>query len=113
MRTRQRQPAPPELIEMRRESWCYSNRKPNRAPPADSANRPYLARLWWAAHQAVQRKPNQRTFTYCGVRFGVVFVGHRLGVLDIGRLQVLVLSPTSLPALALIIGNVGRAVNGR
>ena len=103
MPTRQRQPTPPELIEIRRELWRYTSNKPNKAPPADSPNRPMLARLWWAAHQAIQRNPQQRTFTLWGIRFGVVFVGERLGVLDIRGRRVLVLSPASIAALAAIV----------
>ena len=103
MRTRQRQPAPPELIEIRRELWRYTSNKPNKAPPADSPSRPMLARLWWAAHLTIQRKPQQRTFTLWGIRFGVVYVGERLGVLDLVGRRVLVLSPASLTALLEII----------
>lgn len=103
MPTRQCDPAPPELIEVRRELWRYASNKPNKAPPADSHNRPLLARLWWAAHQAIQCNPQQRTFTLWGVRFGVVFVGERLGVLDIRGRRVLVLSPTSIAAVAAIV----------
>lgn len=103
MPTRQSQPTPPELIEIRRELWRYTSNKPNKAPPADSQSRPLLARLWWAAHQAIQRNPQQRTFTLWGIRFGVVFVGERLGVLDIRGRRVLVLSPTSITALAAIV----------
>jgi hypothetical protein len=103
MRTRQRQPTPPELIAIRRESWQYTCKKPHRAPPADSPNRPFLAHLWWAAHRAIQRNPRQRTFTLWGIRFGVVFVGERLGVLDIRERRVLVLSPASIAALASIV----------
>jgi len=103
MRTRQRQPVPTELVDIRRESWQYTCKKPHRAPPADSPNRPMLARLWWAAHQALQRNPKQRTFTLWGIRFGVVFVGERLGVLDIRGRCVLVLSPSSITALASIV----------
>jgi hypothetical protein len=101
MRTRQRQPVPLELIEIRRESWLYTCKKPHRAPPADSPNRPMLARLWWEAHQVNQRKPKRRTFTLWGVRFYLVYVGERLGVLH-GR-SVLVLAPTSETALDAIV----------
>jgi hypothetical protein len=107
MRTMQRQPTPPELIEIRRESWQYTCGKPNKAPPADSPNRPMLARLWWAAHQAIQRNQKQRTFTLWGVRFGLVYVGERLGVLDIRGRSVLVLSPASATALAAIVNSEG------
>lgn len=107
MPTRQSKPTPPELIAVRRELWRYSSYKPNKAPPADSPNRPLLARLWWAAHKAIQRNPQQRTFTLWGVRFGVVFVGERLGVLDIRGRRVLVLSPTSITALAAFVNPEG------
>ena len=89
----------PELVRIRHESWAYTCDRPNRLPPADSPNRPALARLWWAAHQARQRRPNMRTFKHHGTRFAVVYVGQRLGVLDIASCRVLVLSPTSLAAL--------------
>lgn len=103
MSTRQCDHPAPELIEVRRELWRYTSNKPNKAPPADSPNRPMLARLWWAAHQAIQRNARQRTFSLWGVRFGVVYIGERLGVLDIRARLVLVLSPTSIAALAAII----------
>ncbi len=105
MPTRKEQPTPPELIEIQRELWRYSDKKPNRAPPADSPNRPRLARLWWAAYQATQRNPQQRTFKLWGIRFGLVFVGERLGVLDIRERRILVLSPGSMAVLSEIINS--------
>lgn len=94
---------PPQVIAARRELWLYQSDKPNKVPPADSPNRPALARLWWACHQSVKRRPKLRTFTYCGVRFGVVYVGNRLGVLWLERREVMVLSPGSQDALAAIL----------
>lgn len=103
MRTRPRQPTPPEVVEIRRELWRYQANKPNKVPPADSPNRPALARLWWACFQATQRRPKLRTFTYCGVRFGVVFLGNRMGVMTLESRLLLVLSPGSKEALATVL----------
>jgi len=95
---------PPAVTQARRELWQYQCNKPNRVPPADSPNRPALARLWWACHQAIKRRPNARTFAYCGVRFGVVYVGNRLGVLNLARrVYVMVLSPGNHYDLATIL----------
>lgn len=99
--------APPEVIEARRELWRYQSAKPNKVPPADSPNRPALARLWWACHQAAKRRPKLRTFSYCGVRFGVVFVGHRMGVMDMRGRNVMVLAPGSKYTLATILNQQG------
>lgn len=99
--------APPELIDARRELWRYQSAKPNKVPPADSPNRPALARLWWACHLASKRRPDLRTFKYCGVRFGVVFVGNRMGVIDLQRRSLLVLAPGSKYALATILNHQG------
>ena len=98
---------PPQVIAARRELWLYQHDKPNKVPPADSPNRPALARLWWACHQSVKRRPKLRTFTYCGVRFGVVYVGNRLGVLGLEWRQLMVLSPGSQYALATILNQQG------
>lgn len=96
--------APPVLIAARRELWLYHCNKPNKVPPADSPNRPVLARLWWACFLATKRRPKLRSFTYCGVRFGVVYVGNRLGVMGLGRMEVMVLSPSNPYALATMLG---------
>ncbi|MBP8019398.1 MAG: hypothetical protein KAY82_05125 [Hylemonella sp.] len=93
----------PELVRIRHEAWSYGCKKPNKAPPADSLNRPTLARLWWVAHQALRRRPKQRTFKLHGARFAVVYVGDRLGVIDIAPRKLLVLAPTSMAALASIL----------
>lgn len=98
---------PPEIIDARRELWRYQSDKPNKVPPADSPNRPALARLWWACYQAAKRRPGLRTFKYCGVRFGVVFVGNRMGVMDMQRRSLLVLAPGSKYALATILNQHG------
>lgn len=112
MRTRQAAPPTPELIQIRRESLAYACNKPNKAPPADSPNRPALAHLWWAGYLAVQRNPKQKTFIHRGTRFGVVFVGNRMGVLDCGARRVVVLSPTSIEALQDVLnGNTRNATN--
>lgn len=98
---------PHQVIAARRELWLYQHDKTNKVPPADSPNRPALARLWWACYQSVKRRPKLRTFTYCGVRFGVVYVGNRLGVLGLERREVMVLSPGSHYALATILHQQG------
>lgn len=99
--------APPALVAARRELWQYQSNKPNKVPPADSPNRPALARLWWACYLARKRRPKLRTFTYCGIRFGVVYVGNRLGVLGLELRQVMVLAPGSQYALATILNQQG------
>lgn len=86
----------PELIEIRRESWRYTCSKPGRVPPADSPTRPALARLWRAAHAAVSKRPNARTFMHAGWRFGVVYAGDRLYVIDWRSRAMLVRHPASL-----------------
>lgn len=98
---------PPQIIAARRELWLYQLEKPTRVPPADSPNRPALARLWWACDQAVKRRPKLRTFTYSGVRFGVVYVGTRLGVVDLGGLRVMVLAPGSQHTLVAMLSQQG------
>lgn len=95
------------VIAARRELWLYQHDKPNKVPPADSPNRPALARLWWACYQAVKRRPKLRTFSYSGVRFGVVYIGNRLGVIGLEWRQVMVLSPSSQYALATILNQQG------
>jgi len=95
------------LNATRRELWLYQCHKPNKVPPADSPNRPALARLWWTGYQAIKRRPKLRTFTYCGHRFGVVFVGNRLGVCDLGSRRLMVLSPGSQRTLATILNQEG------
>ncbi len=91
------------IIRARHELWLYQGKKPNRIPPADSPNRPALARLWWACHQAIKRRPKAKTFTYLGMRFGVVYVGDRLGVMSLEQRNVMVLSPGSKYALCTIL----------
>ena len=92
MRTKQRQPILPEVVEIRRELWRYQSNKPNKVPPADLPNCQALARFWWACFQSTKRKPRLRTFTYCGVHFGVVFVGNRMGVMSLESRLLFVLS---------------------
>lgn len=103
MRTAIGRTLPPQVIAARRELLLYQHEKPNRVPPADSPNRPALARLWWTCYQAVKRRPKLRSFTYLGVRFGVVYVGNRLGVLGLEWREVMVLAPGSQYALATIL----------
>ncbi len=87
-----------------RESNPSSQKKPGHVPPADSPNRPELARLWLAAHRHSNRR-TVRTFTYCSHKFGVVYVGDALCVMDWAWRRLLVRPPTSMPALAAIVGN--------
>lgn len=91
-------------LAIRRESFDYRNKKPNRIPPADSPNRPELARLWAAAFAASIKRRNLKTFTYCGGRYGVVYVDCLLCVLDWRTRRVLVKPPASMAALAVVIG---------
>ena len=93
----------PELIEIRRESWRYTCSKPGRVPPADSPTRPALARLWRAAHAAVTKRPNARTFTHAGWRFGVVYADDRLCVIDWPTRAMLVRHSVSLLKLQEIL----------
>jgi hypothetical protein len=94
------------VIALRRESVMYSQNKPGRIPPADSPNRPELARLWLAAYRHSCKRP-VRTFTYYGHKFGVVYAGDALCVLDLCWRKLLVKQPTSMAALAAIVGNAG------
>lgn len=95
----------PELIQIRRESSRYSGNKPGEVPPADSPTRPALARLWRAAHATVTTRPNARTFSYAGWRFGVVYADGRLYVFDWQTRVMLVRPPASLQALHLALIN--------
>lgn len=88
-----------------RESFDYLNRKPNRIPPADSPTRPQLARLWVVAFKAANKRRKLKTFTYCGCRYGVIYLGYLLCVLDWRTRRVLVRPPLSMTALGEIIGN--------
>lgn len=86
------------------ESFDYWHKKPGRIPPADSPNRPHLARLWAAAHDASYKRRNLKTFTYCGGRYGIVYVDCLLCVMDWRTRRVLVKPPASMAALAAIVG---------
>ena len=102
-------PTPPDydidtLGEIIRESLLYRSEKPNRVPPADSPNRPHLARLWRAASKAVTRRPNARTLRYAGARFGLVYIGSQLLVMHWDTRKLLVRPPTSTPALLALLG---------
>lgn len=91
------------LIAMRRESNTYSQARPGRVPPADSRTRPNLARLWLVAYgHSCKRKV--RTFTHHGSKFGIVYVGDSLCVLDFVWQRVLVKPPTSMTALYAMFG---------
>lgn len=92
------------LQAIRREAWIYSNRKPGRVPPADSPNRPALAWLWRAAYLATTKRRRVRTFAYHGLKFGVVYVGDQLCVMDWGTRHILVRPPTSTAALGVVLG---------
>lgn len=92
------------VIAMRRESNTYTDNKPGRVPPADSPNRPELARLWLAAFRLSQKR-QLRTFTYCGAKFGVVYIGESLCAMDWAWRKVLVKPPASMAALLTIAGN--------
>ncbi len=87
------------VIALRRESNDYTHKKPGHVPPADSPTRPELARLWLAAHRKTCKRP-VRTFTYCGGKFVVVYVGDALCVMDWAWRRLLVRPPTSMAALA-------------
>lgn len=93
----------PELIEIRRESWLYTCSKPGKVPPADSASRPALARLWRAAEDVATRKPNARTFAHAGWRFAVVYAGGHLVVMDWRSRCLLVRPPASPDRLRQIV----------
>lgn len=90
-------------LAIRREYFDYRAKKPNRIPPADSPNRPHLARLWAAAFAASIKRRNLKTFTHCGQRYGVIFVGFLLCVMDLQTRNVLVKPPTSMQALHVVL----------
>ncbi|MDO9145116.1 MAG: hypothetical protein Q7U49_12515 [Rhodoferax sp.] len=92
-------------LAIRRESFDYGNKKPNRIPPADSPNRPQLARLWVAAFTAANKRRHLKTFTYGGRRYGVIYLGFLLCVADWQTRRVLVKPPASMAALAAIVGS--------
>lgn len=93
------------LADLRHESWLYTSRKPGKVPPADSPSRPALALLWEAAHSATNKRRNLRTFGHCGHRFGVVYLGSHLCVMDWATRAILVRPPTSMAALADVLGS--------
>ncbi len=93
------------LQAIRRESWSYITNKPGRVPPADSRNRPELARLWVTANRLASTRRNLRTITYCGHKFGLVYVGATsLYVMDWNTRILLVRAPVSMANLAEIVG---------
>ena len=85
----------PELIEIRSESWRYACGKPGKVPPADSASRPALARLWKVAEAAVINDPKARAFTHAGWRFAVTYAAGHLVVMDWHTHELLVRPPVS------------------
>ena len=91
------------VIALRRESNTYSQTKPGRVPPADSPTRPNLARLWFMAYRKLNKRP-VRTFTHHGYKFGIVYVGDSLCVMDLAWARLLVKPPTSMTALHAIVG---------
>lgn len=93
----------PELIEIRRESWRYACSKPGRVPPADSASRPALARLWRAAEAVVTREPKARTFLHAGCWFAITYAAGHLIVMDWHTNELLVRPPASPERLRRIL----------
>lgn len=91
------------LIAIRREAWLYDGRKPGKVPPADSPNRPELARLWATAYRLSLRPRKVRTFTYHGSKFGVIYIGSALCVMEWGSRAVLVKAPSTMAALAMVL----------
>lgn len=93
------------LIALRRELIAYLQKKPRHVPPADSPSRPELARLWLAAYRATSKRRYARTFGYCGLRFGIVFIGEDLlCVVDLQWRKLLVRPPSSMAYLVDIVG---------
>lgn len=93
------------LMAIRRESWLYVSNKPGKVPPADSPSRPYLAQLWRTGHDAATRRPNARTFSHAGWKFGIVYLDQRLYVIDWQTRRILVRPPTSMEALGAVLGS--------
>ena len=104
MSTLPKMPGPSaELIEIRRESWRYAGSKPGRIPPADSATRPALARLWKAGETAVTRDPKARVFMYAGWQFAIAYAAGHLVVMDWHSQHLLVRPPVSADRLRRIV----------
>ena len=91
------------VIALQLESITYTEKKPGHIPPADSPSRPNLARLWLLAPQK-KCKRAARTFTHHGVKYGIVYMGNSLCVMDIAWRQILVKPPASMDALCRITG---------
>lgn len=91
------------LLDIQRESWSYATRKPGRVPPADSPARLALARLWATAYRLSLRPRKVRTFTYHSSKFGVIYIGSALCVMDWGSRAVLVKAPSTMVALAMVL----------
>lgn len=87
------------LVAIRREAWNYSMQKPGRVPPADSPNRPHLARLWLFAYGVAMQRRKVRTFNYHGNKYGVVYIDSSLCVMDWATRGILVKPPSSIEAL--------------
>lgn len=105
MATLDRAAVPVEVIAIRREAWRYACDKPGRVAPADSPNRPALARLWQAGYRASQKRKRLRSFKHSGWRFGVIYLHSALWVFDWETRSMLVKAPRSLEALAAILNN--------
>lgn len=97
------------LVRIRREARDYATRKPGKVPPADSPSRPHLARLWRMAQVATTKRRNAKTFSYAGLRFGVVYLDRSLCVFDMGTREILVRHPTALLSLMDVLRNIDRA----
>lgn len=91
------------IIALRNESNAYSQKKPGHIPPADSPNRPNLARLWLVASKKVGKR-TVRTFTHHGLQFGIVYAGESLCVIDLRWQKILVKPPSSMTAVHRIAG---------
>ena len=55
------------------------------------------------AYNAAKRRPKLRTFTYCGKKFGIVYIDTQLCVMDWTHRTVLVRPPTSLTSLVFML----------
>lgn len=97
-------PVTATLVAIRLESWAYAERKPGRVPPADSPNRPALARLWQVAELAASKRRGRRTFQHAGWKFSISYLNEQLWVIDWYTQRILVRAPTSRPALNEVLG---------
>jgi hypothetical protein len=86
---------PPRSVEARAlsESSQYAAAKPRRTPPADSPNRPILTTLYRYALWVRDIRPHAKLFRYEGVRYAIVWEGHRLCVMHMPTHRILVGAP--------------------